>query len=104
MTIVRSLTFLEHKSEYHADQFAVKYGYADEMIKVLYILRNKTLETEEAWWKKIWDFIDGLFSPSSHPTNAKRIEEINDDMLKEYKKLYPKLSNELSIILTDVKK
>jgi len=106
MTIVRSLTFLEHKSEYKADQFPVKYGYGDEMVKVLYKLHNKQVEKEsqKAWWEKVWDFIEGLFSPSSHPSSSRRIEEVNDQMINDYKKLYPKLSNELSIILKDIEK
>jgi len=106
MTTVRSLTFLEHKSEYRADQFAAKYGYSDEMIKVLYKLHNKEVEIEskKAWWEKIWDFISALFTPSTHPNSSKRIEELNEQMLTSYKKLYPKLSNELNIILKDVGK
>ena len=105
ITIVRSLTFMEHKSEYKADQFPAKYGYGDEMIKVLYKLHNKQVEisSQKIWWEKMWDFISGLFSPSSHPVSSHRIEEINEDMINDYKKLYPKLSNELSIILKDIK-
>jgi len=106
ITIVRSLTFMEHKSEYKADQFPAKYGYGDEMIKVLAKLHNKQEEinAQKAWWEKIWSFIDGLFSPSSHPVSSRRIEEVNEQMVNDYKKLYPKLSNELSIILKDIKK
>lgn len=105
ITIARSLTFLEHKGEYRADQFAAKYGYADEIIKVLYKFHNKEeiVKAKEAWWEKIWVFIKELFSPSAHPNNSSRIEEVNDQMITEYKKLYPKLSNELSIILKDIK-
>ena len=105
MTLVRSLTFMEHRSEYKADQFAVKYGYGDEMIKVLYKLHNKQVEAEskQEWYTKIWNFIGGLFTPSSHPKSSKRIEEINEQMLTSYKKLYPKLSDELNIILKDIK-
>lgn len=104
ITVVRSLTFVEHKSEYKADQFATKYGYGDEMIKVLYILhgKEKEIESHEAWWKKIWNFIEDLFSPSSHPTSSNRIKEVNENIINEYKKLYPKLSMELNIILKDI--
>ncbi len=106
ITVVRSLTFIEHRSEYKADQFAVKYGYGDEMVKVLYILHGKEKEeaSKEAWWKKIWNFIEDIFSPSSHPTSSNRIKEVNTHLINEYKKLYPKLSNELNIILKDITK
>lgn len=105
MTVVRSLTFLEHKSEYKADQFPAKYGYGDEMIKVLYKLHHKEIEREESmsWFDKIWEFIGNLFAPSTHPKSSRRIKEVNEQMLSDYKKLYPKLSNELSIILKDIK-
>lgn len=106
MTVVRSLTFMEHKGEYKADQFAVKYGYFNEMVNVLTRLHNKQVEIEsqKSWWEKIWYFIEGLFSPSSHPVSSRRIEELNNYMIPHYKALYPKLSNELSIILKDIGK
>lgn len=104
ITVVRSLTFLEHKSEYKADQFAVKYGYGDEIVKVLYQLHGKEVEkkADENWFEKIWNFIESFFSPSSHPASSSRIKEVNEQMVTEYKKLYPKLSTELNIILKDI--
>ena len=33
ITLMRSFSFLDHRKEYKADQFAAKYGYGDEMIK-----------------------------------------------------------------------
>ena len=106
ITLSRSLTFLEHKSEYRADQFAIKYGYGDEFISVLHKLHNKHVEIEnkKAWYQKLFDFINQLFVPSSHPTSAKRIEEMSGKILDEYKKLYPKLDTELNIILNDIRK
>jgi len=105
ITVSRSLTFLEHRSEYRADQFAAKYGYGDELIKVLYKLHNKSVETEKhkRWYAKLWNFITEIFTPSSHPQSSKRIVELSEKMLEDYKKLYPALSNELSIILKDIR-
>jgi len=105
ITIVRSLTFIEHRGEYKADQFAAKYSYGDEMIKVLYRLHNRKLEidAQKSWWEKVWSFIEKIFSPASHPTSSSRIEELNEQMINDYKKLYPKLSDELNIILKDIK-
>jgi hypothetical protein len=102
--VMRSLTFLEHKSEYRADQFAVKYGYGDEIIKVLYRLKNNDDREgiNKSFFSKVFDFIKMIFSVSTHPSNSKRIKEINSLILKDYKKLYPKLSKELNIILQDV--
>lgn len=104
MTVVRSLTFIQHRTEYKADQFPTKYGYFDEMVKVLNKLHHKQIELDarKVWWEKVWEFINHLFIPSSHPNSLRRIEKLNDKMLVSYKKLYPKLSNELNIILSDI--
>ncbi len=105
ITLTRSLTFLEHKSEYRADRFPIKYGYGDEFIKVLYKLHSRQVEVEKhrAWYEKLWGFINSWFIPSTHPTSSKRINEMSDKILEDYKKLYPHLNKELSIILKDIK-
>jgi len=105
ITLTRSLTFLEHKSEYRADQFPIKYGYGDEFVKVLYKLHSRQVEVEKhrAWYEKLWGFINSWFIPSTHPASSKRINEISDKILDEYKKIYPNLDKELSIILKDIK-
>lgn len=104
ITLTRSLTFLEHKSEYRADQFPIKYGYGDEFVKVLYRL-HKHVETKKhrVWYEKLWSFINSWFIPSTHPASSKRINEMSDKILDEYKKIYPNLDKELSIILKDIK-
>jgi len=105
ITLTRSLTFLEHKSEYRADQFPIKYGYGDEFVKVLYKLHSRQVEVEKhrSWYEKLWSFINSWFIPSTHPTSSKRINEMSDKILEDYKKLYPHLNKELSIILKDIK-
>lgn len=105
ITLTRSLTFLEHRSEYRADQFPIKYGYGDEFIKVLYKLHSRQVEVEKhrSWYEKLWRFINSWFIPSTHPTSSKRINEMADKILDEYKKIYPNLDKELSIILKDIK-
>jgi Zn-dependent protease with chaperone function len=105
ITLTRSLTFLEHRSEYRADQFPIKYGYGDEFIKVLYKLHRSRVEIEKhrAWYEKLWNFIDSWFTPSTHPLSSKRINEISDKILDDYKKIYPDLNKELSIILKEIK-
>lgn len=104
--ITRSLTFLEHRGEYKADQFAAKYGYADEMIKVLNTFKNLEEEHESkySWWKKIYTFLWEFLVPSSHPKTTKRILELTDKMIEDYKSMYPEVSKELTIILSDLKK
>lgn len=105
ITLTRSLTFLEHKAEYRADQFPIKYGYGDEFVKVLHKLHNKQIEIKKhlTWYEKLWNFINSWFVPSTHPTSSKRINEMSDKILDDYKKLYPNLDKELNIILKDIK-
>jgi hypothetical protein len=100
----RSLTFLEHKSEYKADQFAAKYGYGDEIVKVLYKFHNieEDIKIKHSWFKKILLFFNNLITISTHPTSSSRIKELNKELIHDYKKMYPKLSNELNIILSDI--
>jgi hypothetical protein len=105
ITLTRSLTFLEHKSEYRADQFPIKYGYGDEFVKVLYKLHKSQARIEESrpWYEKLLNFINSWFIPSTHPLSSKRIDEMSDKILDDYKKLYPHLNKELSIILKEIK-
>jgi hypothetical protein len=100
--VMRSLTFLEHKSEYRADQFAAKYGYGDEIIKVLYKFKLAEKAQKQSWFKKVFEFIKTVLLVSTHPSNSKRIKELNNSMINDYKRLYPKLSKELNIILQDI--
>lgn len=102
ITISRSLTFFEHMSEYRADQYAAKYGYGDEIVKVLYKLHNMEVaqKNDMSWLAKVWNFINDIFLPTSHPPSSRRIKKISKYLIDEYKELYPKLSKELTIILS----
>lgn len=101
----RTLTFLEHRSEYNSDNFAAKYGYGDEMIKVLNKLRKYEIseERKKIFLIKFVEFIEELFFPSQHPESKDRICDISNKMINDYKKLYPKFNKELTIILNDLK-
>jgi len=105
LIICRSLTFLEHRAEYKADQFAAKYGYGDEIIKVLYKVQKirEDAWSKVSWFKKALNFIIQFFIPKTHPVENKRIIETSEKMLLDYKKLYPKVSKELTIIFNDIK-
>lgn len=106
VVLTRSLTFLDHKEEYKADQFSAKYGYGDEMIKVLYTIHKMESKNinKQSWFEKIINFVKEIFSPSSHPKSSKRISELSDGLIDDYKGMYPKISKELDVILQDVKK
>lgn len=101
----RTLTFIEHKSEFNADNYASKYGYGDEMIKVNNKFRNFTNEHEnkKSVFRKIYDFIIGLILPSTHPSDSKRMCLQLENIKKNYKENYPEFDEELNIALADVK-
>jgi hypothetical protein len=98
----KSLTFFEHKGEYKADQFAIKYGYGDEMIKVLNFYHKSDTKSVigKSWYSKLGNFISGILTVSTHPASSSRIKSIHDQLTKDYKKMYPEISTELNIILT----
>lgn len=101
-TIGRSLTFLDHREEFGADSYAIKYGYGEELAKVLDRFRDVRVN-KRSFWKKVFEWIKVLLFPGTHPEDEKRICQIFDKMKKEYKNLYPKLNKELTIILSDLK-
>lgn len=104
--VCRSLTFLEHRGEYKADQFAVKYGYGDEMLKVLnkYYQEEQNIRKHYSFLKKVGIFLLKIFISHSHPDLKKRIEKLVQQILSDYKDLYPDAKKELTIILSDINK
>lgn len=102
--ITRTATFMEHQCEYKADQFSAKYGYGDDLIKVLYKFHRINSNKDEFIGIKIIKWISEILRPPTHPEDMKRIDKIYIMMLNDYKKMYPTISKELSIILSDVKK
>ncbi len=104
--VCRSLTFLEHLGEYKADQFVVRYGYGDELAKFFDLIHKEDLRQQHhtSWIKKALVRLFRFFIPSSHPDIDKRIEHVANDVMNEYKKLYPEIEEELTIILSDMKR
>lgn len=104
LTVTRSLVFLEHMSEYQADRFASKHGYGDELVLVFNKMREmkNKYAPQKTFTMKLWDHIKDLFSPSTHPTDEKRICNLANTILKDYKDQYPKLKNTLSTIFKDL--
>jgi len=101
----RSLTFFEHMGELNADEYAVKYGYGDELAKVFFKFNKMVGEKKrpQNWIQKTWESIKSFFSLSSHPMDSKRVCDIIDKMRVDYKKKYPKLSKEITTIYADIR-
>jgi hypothetical protein len=102
----RTLTFGDHARELDADDFAAKYGYADEMAKAFYKFNKLSGRTERqpnTWLGKVGKFIGKFFTFSTHPSDPDRICGLIEKMKTEYKKQYPKMSKEISTIYADIR-
>lgn len=103
----RSLTFAEHMDELNADDYAAKYGYADELAKAFNKFRKVGWADKEkqptTWLAKTIRFFKSIFNLSTHPDTSDRICAMINKMKKDYKKQYPKLSKEISIIYADIR-
>ncbi len=99
--VSRTLNFFDHKEEYNADHYAIKYGYGDEMIKVF----KKFNHIETAKKSKIKILLTKMYNiivGTTHPDSKKRACKTAQEMYKDYKKLYPKQTKELTLILNDL--
>jgi len=101
----RSLTFADHMGELNADEYAIKYGYGDELAKVFFRFNKMTggKVRPQTWMQKTWGSIKSFFSLASHPQDSRRMCDIIDKMRVDYKKNYPKFSKEITTIYADIR-
>ncbi len=103
LLISRTFSFFDHKEEYNADKFALKYGYADDISKVMLTFHKKEIQNKSKM-RQIFDNIIYMILPTSHPQSKNRIDKINKTYLKKYQKIYPDIKNELTIIFKNLEK
>lgn len=112
--LVHGITFTQHVGEYRADNFALKYGYGDEMISALNKFRTieklfkKTTPKARIFLKKIVDLFWQIFTidederrKQPHPDSIKRIRKLEEQMFEEYKKIYPHYKETFDLIRTN---
>lgn len=100
--LTKSLSFLEHINEYNADEFAIKYGYGDEMAAI--IIKWKNQEEKKFKINEFLKWLIKLTIPgSTHPSNEKRICNLKNKLLNDYTKQYAPINNELNILFKDLK-
>ncbi|MFW6219383.1 MAG: M48 family metalloprotease [bacterium] len=101
----RTLSFFEHVGEYNADKFAARYGYGDELSRVILKL-NLDIQKEKpstSWTKKILNKIIGLIKPGkTHPDDINRLKKLKESTLNEYKNRYKPIKKELDIIFAKI--
>jgi len=86
----RSLSFTNHAYEYHADRFAVRYGYGDELANwcKANLKHEKKANTKVSTFMKITNVLNSVFDAATHPSFDKRIREIVNEMKTNYPKQY----------------
>jgi len=101
----RSLTFFDHMGELSADEYAIKYGYGDELARVFFKFNKMSggKPRPKNWVQKTWNSVGSFFSLKTHPDDSKRICEMLGKMKRDYKKSYPKFSKEITTIYADIR-
>lgn len=107
LALVYGITATQHRNEYNADKYAVKYGYGDELIRVfkkldtsVKIRENRTsIKTKlSKFLLLIKDFLVTAIFSYEHPSMQSRVDQIEDLLYDKYKELYPKYATEIKEI------
>lgn len=99
----RTLTFFEHKNELNADEYAAKYGYAEEIASIFLKFHKKFDNSNKSWIDRVWAFIKNFLLPDTHPADKDRICNMINRMKDNYNKKYPRLKKKFNIIYADLK-
>lgn len=93
LLLFRSTSIFEHLREYNSDAFAAKYGYGEEMLQVLEILKKDEIKISktENFIKDVKELLIG----STHPKDEKRQCYVIKQMMNRYKKMYPNFQKEI---------
>ena len=105
--MIRGLTFLDHMDENFADNYALKYGYGDDLIFSLRKIEMYTKTKRSNKIKRITDVfkiivnfflsINRVIYPSDHPTIQKRVENLEQQIFNRFKEIYPNYRGELEL-------
>lgn len=81
----RTLFFTQHVGEYHADKFAVEYGYGDELISVIHKwnLEENHEDNKTTFWRFL-SVLKSLIMGQTHPTHKDRIKKLVEEIKKNY--------------------
>ncbi len=114
---IHGITFTQHVGEHNADNFALRYGYGDELILALNkfntrekIKKSKTNKLKD-FLKTLSDIFLRFFTPTKnelsddpHPEVKTRIEKLERQMFSEYKRTYPNYKEVFDLIRSDYNK
>ena len=99
----RTLTFYEHKCEYDADKYPIKYGYGDDFINVLKKFEKFSITNTSSnkFVKKTLSILINLLFPSTHPTSVDRIRSVVKIIRKDYCNQYKELDDKIISITNE---
>ena len=60
-------------------------------------------KSPHTWLQKVWSKVKNFFTFSTHPEDTKRVCELIRSVKTDYKKKYPRLRKEISVIYADIK-
>ena len=85
----RTLSFSSHMGEYHADKFAVEYGYGDELISVMHKWNKESVKEEsELTFSRMLYNIKNFILGTSHPDYKDRIKKMISEIKEAYANKY----------------
>ena len=109
--LLNGITFTEHIGEYGGDNYALKYGYGDELISALNKFGNNREKAKGGIAYKIKDFLRSLVAivqrivaptfNSDHPDLEIRIKKLEEQIFNEFKKIYPKYKEIFDLVRSD---
>jgi len=105
--LIYGITFHMRLGESIADKYAARYGYGDELVKVLEKC-GKPKKTKNTFFGKVKSFMIALASvarlivdPYEHPSDRKRIRDLEKKIFNEYRQLYPEYKDMINQIEYD---
>jgi len=107
---IHGISFTQRIGETKADNFVVKYGYADELVNVLNKFKGKEKDNPgfvglvKKFFSEIIRILFFVFNPPEHPTEDKRIKNLEDQIYGSFKKYYPHYGEAIDLVRADYRR
>lgn len=106
---IHCIGFRERTDEYRSDNFALKYGYGDDLASAFLKFEKMSRElsplASTSIYIKFINMIFGIFklmiNSPTHPSNKDRLQSLEEQIFTEYKKMYPKYKSLIKKIEED---
>ena len=108
--LVHGISFTQRIGEKKADNYVVKYGYGDELVSVLTKFKGKEkekpgmMETVKKFFSEILRLIFFFLNPPEHPSEEKRIKNLEDQIYGSFKKYYPHYGEVIDLVRADYRR